>query len=130
MEQRAVPQSFVVTFLKQRSVFRKKTKVAVIAKRIAKLKWQWAGHIALRTDDRWGRKVLEWRPPTGRRYVGRSPTRWTDDLVRVAGIRWMHHGAWGRPMSSNGRISAEMMMIGVLIHKLSKFPDEFGQYLP
>ena len=68
---------------------RKRTKVTDIARRIAKLKWQWAGHIARRTDGRWGRKVLEWRPRTGRRSVGRPPTRWTDDLARVAGIRWM-----------------------------------------
>ncbi|VVD05750.1 unnamed protein product [Leptidea sinapis] len=40
---------------------------------IAKLKWQWAGHIVRRADGRWGRKVL--------------PTRWTDDLVIIAGIR-------------------------------------------
>ncbi|KAJ8711218.1 hypothetical protein PYW07_008460 [Mythimna separata] len=68
---------------------RKRTKVTDIARRIAKLKWQWTGHIARKTDGRWGRKVLEWRPRTGRRSVGRPPTRWTDDLARVAGIRWM-----------------------------------------
>ncbi|KAI8431975.1 hypothetical protein MSG28_004504 [Choristoneura fumiferana] len=59
------------------------------ARRIAKLKWQWAGHIARRTDGRWGQKVLEWRPRTGRRAVGRPPTRWSDDLVKIAGSRWM-----------------------------------------
>ncbi|KPJ05678.1 hypothetical protein RR46_00407 [Papilio xuthus] len=45
-------------------------------------------------DGPWGRKVLEWRPRTGRRSVGRPPSvgrkaRWTDDLVKVAGVRWM-----------------------------------------
>ncbi|KAJ8706366.1 hypothetical protein PYW08_010992 [Mythimna loreyi] len=96
---------------------RKRTKIADIAKRIAKLKWQWAGHIARRTDCLWGRKVLEWRSRTGRRSVGRPPTRWTDDLVRFAGSRWMQdaqdRSLWrrlGRPMSSSGRLSAEMMM--------------------
>ena len=59
---------------------RRRTKVTDIARRIAKLKWQWAGHIARRTDGRWGGKVLEWRPRTGRRSVGRPPARWTDDL--------------------------------------------------
>ncbi|CAH2235105.1 jg7514 [Pararge aegeria aegeria] len=44
------------------------------------LKWQWAGHIARRTDGRWGLKVLEWRPRTGKRSVGRPQTRWTDDI--------------------------------------------------
>jgi hypothetical protein len=33
---------------------RKRTKVTDIARRIADLKWQWAGHIAMRTDGRWG----------------------------------------------------------------------------
>jgi hypothetical protein len=68
---------------------RKVIKVTDIARRIADLKWQWAGHIARRTDGRWGGKVLEWQPRTGRRSVGRPPTRWTDDLVKVAGRRWM-----------------------------------------
>ncbi|KAI8429363.1 hypothetical protein MSG28_000008 [Choristoneura fumiferana] len=30
-----------------------------------------------------------WRPRTGRRAVGRPPTRWSDDLVKIAGSRWM-----------------------------------------
>ena len=33
---------------------RRGIKVTNIARRIAKLKWQWLGHIAHRTDDRWG----------------------------------------------------------------------------
>ncbi|KAI8438853.1 hypothetical protein MSG28_011199 [Choristoneura fumiferana] len=61
-----------------------RTKVTDIVRRIAKLKWQWAGHIARRTDGRWGQKVLEWRPRTGRRAVGRPPTRWSDDLAKIA----------------------------------------------
>ncbi|CAH2251142.1 jg11821 [Pararge aegeria aegeria] len=64
---------------------RRITRVTDIAQRVAKLKWQWAGHIARRT--RWGLKVLEWRPRTGKRSVGRPPTRWTDDIKRVAGSR-------------------------------------------
>ncbi|KAI8423592.1 hypothetical protein MSG28_012671 [Choristoneura fumiferana] len=68
---------------------RSRTKVTDIARRIAKLNWQWAGHIALRTDGRWGQKFLEWRPRTRRRAVGRLPTRWSDDLVKIAGSRWM-----------------------------------------
>ncbi|CAH2232418.1 jg19353 [Pararge aegeria aegeria] len=43
----------------------RRTSVTDIAQRVAKLKWQWAGRIALRTDGRWGLKVLEWRPRTG-----------------------------------------------------------------
>ncbi|CAH2243649.1 jg26124 [Pararge aegeria aegeria] len=67
---------------------RRRTRVTDIAQRVAKLKWKWAGHIARRTDGRWGSKVLEWRPRTGKRSVGRPPTRWTDDIERVAGSRW------------------------------------------
>ncbi|KAI8429517.1 hypothetical protein MSG28_000150 [Choristoneura fumiferana] len=55
-----------------------RTKVTDIALRVAK-----------RTDGRWGLKVLEWRPRTGRRAVGRPPIRWSDDLVKIAGSRWM-----------------------------------------
>jgi hypothetical protein len=103
--------------------------VTDIAQRIAKLKWQWAGHIARRTDGRWGGKVLEWRPRAGRRSVGRPPTRWTDDLVRVAGCgqrRTVRYGdPWGRPMSSSGRLSADMMMMNayVVLHLFSQHFD-------
>ncbi|CAH2265012.1 jg25138 [Pararge aegeria aegeria] len=67
---------------------RRRTRVTDIAQRVAKLKWQWAGHIAGRTDGCWGLKVLEWQPHTGKRSVGRPPTRWTDDIRRDAGSRW------------------------------------------
>ncbi|CAH2235562.1 jg9251 [Pararge aegeria aegeria] len=86
------------------------------AQRVAKLKWQWAGHIARRTDGRWGLKVLEWLPRTGKRSVGRPQTRWTDDIRRVAGRRWRQAAQdrdrtpYKRPMSSSGRQLVEMMM--------------------
>ncbi|CAH2226444.1 jg17684 [Pararge aegeria aegeria] len=67
---------------------RRRTRVSDIAQRVAKLKWQLAGHIARRTDGRWGLKMLEWRPRTSKRSVGRPPTRWIDDIRRVAGSRW------------------------------------------
>ncbi|CAH2228331.1 jg1561 [Pararge aegeria aegeria] len=67
---------------------RRRTRVTDIAQRIAKLELQWAGHIARRTDGRWGLKVLEWRPRTGKRSVGQPPSRWTDDIRRVAGSGW------------------------------------------
>jgi endonuclease/exonuclease/phosphatase family metal-dependent hydrolase len=90
--QRAMERAMLGISLRDRirnEAIRSRTKVTDIALRIAKLKWQWAGHIARRTDGRWGGKVLEWRPRTGRRSVGRPPARWTDDLVKVAGVRWM-----------------------------------------
>ena len=46
---------------------RRRIKVADIAQVISKLTWQWAGHIARRTDGQTGRKLFEWRPRTGKR---------------------------------------------------------------
>ncbi|XP_072931484.1 uncharacterized protein [Epargyreus clarus] len=68
---------------------RRRTNLTDIAFKISRLKWQWAGHIARRTDNRWGRKVLEWRPRVGKRSTGRPPTKWTDDLKKTAGNRWL-----------------------------------------
>lgn len=90
--QRAMERAMLGVSLRDRirnEEIRRRTKVTDIARKISNLKWQWAGHIARRTDNRWGKKVLEWRPRTGRRSVGRPPTRWTDDIVAVAGSRWM-----------------------------------------
>jgi hypothetical protein len=63
-------------------------KVTDIAHRISMLKWQWAGHISRRTDNRWVKRVLEWRPRLGKHSVGR-PQAWSDDLRRTAGRSWM-----------------------------------------
>ncbi|CAH2210113.1 jg2728 [Pararge aegeria aegeria] len=79
---------------------RRRTRVTDIAQRVAKLKWQWAGHIVRRKDGRWGPKVLKWQPRTGKRSVGRPPTRWTElsRVKRVAGSRWIqaaqNRGTW------------------------------------
>ncbi|CAH2208150.1 jg24341 [Pararge aegeria aegeria] len=77
---------------------RRRDKVTDIALRVAKLKWQSAGHIVRRKDGRWDPKVLEWQPRTGKRSVGRPPTRWTGDIKRVAGSRWtqaaQNRGIW------------------------------------
>ncbi|CAG4978815.1 unnamed protein product [Colias eurytheme] len=72
-------------------VIRQRTKVTDIARKISTLKWRWAGHVCRRTDGRWSRHVLEWRPRTGKRSVGRPAARWTDDLKKVAGIGWMRY---------------------------------------
>ncbi|XP_072938827.1 uncharacterized protein [Epargyreus clarus] len=90
--QRAMERAMLGISLRDRirnEEIRRRTKVTDIALKISKLKWQWAGHIVRRTDNRWGRKVLEWRPRLGKRSTGRPPTRWTDDLKRTAGNRWM-----------------------------------------
>jgi hypothetical protein len=70
-------------------VIRQRTKVTDMAHRISVLKWQYAGHISRRTDNRWGKRVLVWRPRLGKRSVERPQARWSDDLRRTAGRSWM-----------------------------------------
>jgi hypothetical protein len=68
-------------------VMRQRAKVTDIAHRISMLKWKWAGHIGCRTDNRWGKQVLEWRPRLGKCSVGRPQARWSGDFHRTAGRR-------------------------------------------
>jgi hypothetical protein len=70
-------------------VIRQKIKVTDIATRISTLKWQRAGHISRKIDNRWGKQVLYWRPRLGKRIVGRPQARWSDDLRRTSGRSWM-----------------------------------------
>ncbi|CAH2218348.1 jg4121, partial [Pararge aegeria aegeria] len=97
---------------------RRRTRVTDIAQRVAKLKWQWAGNIARRKDGCWRPKVLERQPRTGKRSIGRPPTRWTDDIKRVAGSRWtqvaQNHGIWNslqKTYAQHGRLSVDMMVM-------------------
>lgn len=68
---------------------RSRTKVADVVEKIARQKWKWAGHAARMSGDRWPKKLLQWRPRQTNRPRGRPPTRWTDDIVAVAGRDWM-----------------------------------------
>lgn len=68
---------------------REQTKLDDIIERAAESKWRWAGHVARRTDNRWTKRILEWRPREGHRNVGRPNTRWRDDIKRHAGLVWM-----------------------------------------
>jgi hypothetical protein len=86
--QRAMKRAMLGVSLRDRirnQVIRQTTKVTDKAHRINMLKWQWAGHISRRTDNCWGKRVLEWRPHLGKRSVGRPEARWSDDLRRTAG---------------------------------------------
>jgi hypothetical protein len=115
---------------------RKRTKGTDIARRIADLKWQWAAHIARRTDGRWGGKVLKWRVPRDVALVGPpqgGPTFWRSREATGWGQRRTDRRGelWGRPMSSSGRLSAEvmMMMIFLCIISTAYFHSRF-QLLP
>ena len=63
---------------------RRRSGVTDIIERIAILKWNWVGHMARRTDNRWTKRLLEWTPRTDKRSRGRPHTRWIDDLKIVA----------------------------------------------
>ncbi|CAG9124695.1 unnamed protein product [Plutella xylostella] len=126
--QRAMKRAMLGLSLRDRirnEEIRRRTKVTDMAYQVSKLKCQWAGHIARRTDGRWSRRVLEWRPRTGKRSVRRPSTRWTDDIVKSAGSTGcgpppIGQGGnhWGRPMFSSGRPMAEMMMMMIILYSI------------
>ncbi|CAH2258505.1 jg12363 [Pararge aegeria aegeria] len=53
---------------------------------------------SLAKDARWCPKVLKWQPRTGKRSVGRPPTRLTDGIKRDTSSRWIqaaqNRGIW------------------------------------
>ncbi|CAH2210405.1 jg14384, partial [Pararge aegeria aegeria] len=59
--QRAMERAMLRDQIRNEEILRR-TRVTDMAQLVAMLKWQWAGHIAQRTDGRWGLKVLKWRP--------------------------------------------------------------------
>lgn len=90
--QRNMERSMLGISLRDRvrnETIRQRTKVTDVGKRVALLKWQWAGHVCRREDGRWSKRVLDWRPRTGRRSVGRPPARWSDDIRSTAGPTWI-----------------------------------------
>lgn len=43
------------------------------------------------TDNRWTKRILEWRPRMDKRSRGRPPTRWSDDVKKIVGNWiWIH----------------------------------------
>ncbi|CAH2208005.1 jg9012 [Pararge aegeria aegeria] len=63
---------------------RRRTRVTDLAQRVAKLKLKWAGQIE--PIDIGVPRCLN-GDPHSKRSVGQPPTRWTDDIKRVAGSR-------------------------------------------
>ena len=88
--QRAMERSMLGITLRDRMTnqwIRQQTRVVDVMERIASLKWSWAGHIARRTDERWTKKIMNWRPYK-RRAIGRPPERWTNGIKNIAGTNW------------------------------------------
>jgi endonuclease/exonuclease/phosphatase family metal-dependent hydrolase len=71
---------------------RQQTGVQDIIVRIKQLKWQWAGHVARITDNRWTRSVTEWLPLDQKRKKARPKVRWEDDIKKYIGVTWMRVG--------------------------------------
>jgi len=67
---------------------RQQTGVQDITMKIKQLKWQWAGHVARMTDNRWTKKVTEWIPLQMKRKAGRPTTRWEDEIRKHLGVTW------------------------------------------
>ena len=80
---------------------RQKTKVKDILECVSKLKWNWAGHIARMTDNRWTTRATVWTPRGYKRNRGRPKTRWRDDLDQHQ-RRW-HQAAQDKKLWKNLR---------------------------
>lgn len=90
--QRAMERSMLGISLRDKirsEDIRRQTRVADIIQEAAKMKWQWAGHLARLDTDRWAHKITVWRPRQTKRSMGRPQKRWVDDIKRVAGRNWL-----------------------------------------
>lgn len=74
---------------KRNEYIREVTKVRDATEQIAKLKWKFAGHTIRQKDERWNKQIIYWRPWEHKRGRGRPQMRWSDDLKKHAGSRWM-----------------------------------------
>ena len=74
---------------------RNRTNIRDIGYSIKKAKFKYAGHIMRGKDDRWEKRVTEWRPCEGKRGNRRLKTRWRDELERRVGTLW-HREVYGR----------------------------------
>lgn len=63
-----------------------KTKTTDVMDRMARLEWQWVGHVLSQKPGRWTPEDINLE--TARNSVGRPQKRWTD-LKIVAGKSWM-----------------------------------------
>lgn len=57
---------------------RGQTGVTEVLGHIKSQKWRWAGHLACISDNRWTKRLLEWRPRDAGRPQKRPKRRWRD----------------------------------------------------
>lgn len=67
---------------------RQKTQVTDVIHRVKTLKWQWTGHLARRTDNRWITKITQWCPRNIKRPRKRPNLRWDHDIKKLTGTTW------------------------------------------
>lgn len=62
----------------------RKTRVTDLVRRVAELKWRWAGHAARQIPSRWTNKISP--PRATERYAGRPRIRWRGDIQKIVGM--------------------------------------------
>jgi len=67
---------------------RKRTKVDDVIEHIARQKWRWVEHVARQDNDRYSRRIVQWRPRQHKRRAGRPQKRWIDDIKEIEGRKW------------------------------------------
>lgn len=75
---------------------REQTKVQDILETVKRRKWNWAGHISRRKDNRWSSAITHWTPYEGKRNRGRQRKRWRDELQQFWGQTNWHQQALNR----------------------------------
>ena len=66
-----------------------------VVHRYRRMKWDWAGHVARMSDNRWTYKINYWRPH-GKRKRGGQKRNWEDDINNFLQHKLYHRVAWDR----------------------------------
>ena len=69
---------------------RQSTKAKNIITKTKELKWQWAGRVTRRMDNRWTKTLLIWTPRDGVCSKERQWNKWTDKIVSFTGENASH----------------------------------------
>jgi endonuclease/exonuclease/phosphatase family metal-dependent hydrolase len=81
--QRAMERSILGVKLMDRirnTTLRSKTQIIDVARKAAKLKWDWAGHVCRMPSELWAKTATEWQPDNSKRRRGRPRRRWRDEI--------------------------------------------------
>ncbi|XP_050306270.1 uncharacterized protein LOC126743283 [Anthonomus grandis grandis] len=85
--QRAMERAMLGTSLRdhiRNDEIRRRTKVTDVMRRVAELKWRWAGHVARQDPSRWTNKMMQLCK------MSQEPQKeMRDDIQRIAGRNWL-----------------------------------------